>query len=138
MPTRALAVRSGCLTSMFIGIPPWSSYTLLETLQSIIGRKRVVHQDLAVQSGRNSSRHALIAIELPVGKVRGIEQYSIGAQMVDRPLHLVRIGRRIERLDGQADVVAHDLRRRAVNPGHLGAHAAPELREPPEEAGQPC
>src|SRR5215470_1283214 len=96
--TRALAPRSGCLTSMFIARPPYGrcrgrrSGALFppsrsEVVQPIIGRERVVHQDLAPQMRGNSRRQRLVAVELPVGKVRGIEQYSIGTQVVDDPFH---------------------------------------------------
>src|SRR5262249_85022 len=132
MPTRALPLSlapcTGCLTSMFIACPPSES-------QPIIGRKRILHQDFTTQCGGNSCRHGFIIIELPVRKIRGVEQYSIGAQMVDRPFHPIRVCGRVEWLDGEANVIAHDLRRRAVDPGHLTAHAAPEFREPHKNAG---
>ena len=43
------------------------------------------------------------------------------------------IVRPIERLDGQAEMLAHDLRRRTVDPRHFEPHAAPELRQSPDE-----
>ena len=45
--------------------------------------------------------------------------------MVDGPFHLIWVGRGVERLDGQAEVIAHDVGWRTVDPGHLGAHPAP-------------
>src|SRR5262245_4831994 len=70
-------------------------------------------------------------------EVRSVEQYTIGTYVVDGPFHLIWVGRSVERLDGEPEMVAHDLGRRAVDPGHLGAHPAPELRKPPQEAGKP-
>ena len=46
-------------------------------------------------------------------------------------------GRRIDRLQGHAHVLADDLGRRAVDPRHLGAHAAPGLAGAPEQIRQP-
>src|SRR3954465_70625 len=155
MPTRALAPSCGCLTSMFIagapskrapakarsspipGIRKRMNSLELTAPEAIIGRQRILHQDFAMERGGNSRRHSLIAVELPVRIVRRIEQYSIGTQMIDYPFHLVGIARCVEWLDGKADVVANDLGRRAVDPRHLRAHPAPELREPPEKAGKP-
>src|ERR1700730_12576211 len=127
--TRALAPRSGCLASMFIARPPYSSCrpragddrlcprgarntcpivrptSLSEILEPIIGRERIVHQDLATQMSGNSRRQRLVAVELPMRKIRGIEQYSIGTQVVDDPFHQLGDGRRVKRLNGKADVV---------------------------------
>src|SRR5215475_16007351 len=102
MPTRALplslAPRTGCLTSIFIARPPLES-------QPIIGRKRILHKDFTPQCGRNACRHGFVAVELPVRKIRGVEQYSIGPQMVDRLFHLSRVGGCVEWLDGEAHVI---------------------------------
>src|SRR5262249_6193159 len=104
--TRLLAARSGSLTSMFIARPP------LWQLEPIIGRERIVDQDLAAQTSGNSRRQRVVAVELPVGKIRGVEQYIIRTHVVDHPFDQFGRVRRVERLDGEADVVAHDLGRR--------------------------
>jgi len=44
-------------------------------------------------------------------------------------------GRRVDRLQGHANVLADDLGRRAVDPGHLGAHAAPGFAGPHSRLG---
>ena len=45
--------------------------------------------------------------------------------MVDDPLDIIRIVRPVKRLKGQAEIVAYDLGGGAVDPGNLGARAAP-------------
>ena len=87
--------------------------------EAIIGRKRILHQDFAMQRGGYSRRYGLVAVELPVRIVRGVEQHGIGTQMIDHPFHLIGLGRRVERLDGEADMVANDLVGRAIDPRHL-------------------
>ena len=44
---------------------------------------------------------------------------------------------RIERLHGQAEMVAEDVARRAIDPRNLGAQPAPRFREPPQERRHP-
>src|SRR6185295_14834465 len=50
---------------------------------------------------------------------------------------VVGVRRPVERLDGEAEIVAHDLGWAAIHPRDLGARAAPELREAPQERRQP-
>src|ERR1700720_4310758 len=52
--------------------------------EAAVRRQRIVAADLAVQSLRNSRRHDLIAIELPVGKVGGEQQHVVRAHVVDQ------------------------------------------------------
>src|SRR5262245_5501304 len=142
MPTRALAFRCGCLTSMFIACSFKSAvrrssgrlgpsaqprhFEQSAVVEPIIGRKGILHQDFATQRSWYSRRHGLVAVELPMREVGSVEQYGVGTQMLDQALHAVGIGRSIERLGGEADMVANDLRRGAVAQGHFCGRAAPE------------
>ncbi len=114
------------------------SRSLHGLLQAPVGRERVVHHDLAAQRVRASpaasprrrrtasadSRRSTAASRRTAGGRRSGATTSGDV-------------RRIERLDGQAEVLAEDLRRRAVDPRHLGAAAAPELGQPPQERRHP-
>ena len=83
-------------------------------------------------------RHDGVAVELPVRIVAGEQQHAIGADLVDQILDAGAVGRRVERLRRQADVLAHQLRRRLLDPRHLDADALPGLVGAPHEGGQPA
>src|SRR4051794_37858637 len=57
---------------------------------------------------RQMRRYRVVAIELPVRIVGGKQQHLVGADLVDDVGDALRIRRTIERLRGQADVIAHD------------------------------
>ena len=75
MPTRNAQRLRLCPPTRFIGV----------SLRRDIGRKRIVDQYLAPQRCRQSRRHGVVAVELPVREIRRIEQYIIGTQMIDHP-----------------------------------------------------
>src|SRR5262249_28221276 len=93
-----------------------SRHSSCALLEPRVGLKRIVDRDLLLQRRRKALRHHLVAVELPMRKIRGVKKDVVGAQMLDGALDGVGIGRRIERLDGQAEMVANDLVRRAVDP----------------------
>src|SRR5205085_7841410 len=68
--------RSASLSRDWAGGPRCSLGALLRgsLTQPIIRRERILHQYLAAEPFRNALRHTLIAIELPVRKVRGKQQ----------------------------------------------------------------
>src|SRR5215471_11886106 len=81
--------------------------------QRRIRRSWIVDHDLALELNREAARQDLVAVELPVRIVAGVEQDLVRPQMVDHAGDLVAGVRRVERLDGHAEMVAKDLRRRA-------------------------
>src|SRR5712664_4049108 len=96
-----------------------------------IGRMRIVHLDLSREVGRDAGGKEIVAIELPMRVIGGKQQEFVRAQMIDDTADDVRGFRRIERLHGQAEMIAEDFQRGAVEPRDLGAQAAPELRHAP-------
>ncbi len=57
--------------------------------------------------------------------------------MVEQPVQGCGIRRRVDRLQRETDIAAHNLERRAVDPRRLHADTAPELVQPPEIGRQP-
>ena len=53
--------------------------------------------------------------------------------MVKQPVQRCRIRRRIDRLQREADIAAHNLQRRTVDPRGFHPNSAPELMQPPQE-----
>jgi hypothetical protein len=70
-------------------------------------------------------REHLVAVELPVRVVGRKQQQRVRIEMVDQAADEVGRIRGIERLDGGAEMVAEDVARRALDPRHFGAQAAP-------------
>ena len=102
-----------------------------------IGGERIVDQDLPAQGGRQAGGQHVVAVELPVRKIGREQQHVVGLQLVHDSPNVRRRWRRVKGLDRQPDVVAHEFLGRAVDPGHLVAHPAPELGEPPQARRQP-
>src|ERR1700730_4830254 len=92
-----------------------------------IGRARIVHHDLAREVARNARGEEIIAVELPMRVVGGEQQELVRTQMIDHAADDVGGIRSVERLDGQAEMVAENIPRRALEPGNLAAQAAPEF-----------
>ncbi len=53
-----------------------------------------------------------------------------------RRISIVLIRRRIDRLDRETHILAHDVRRRLLHPRHFAAHATPRLVGAPQERRQ--
>src|SRR5882757_1792865 len=75
------------------------------------GFKRIVGAHARYDTGRQMRRYRVVAVELPVRIIRREQEHLVGADHVDDGGDAGRIGRRVERLRGEADVVAHDRRR---------------------------
>src|SRR6202161_4482057 len=63
------------------------------------GRKRIIAPDLAVQLLRNSRRHDVVAVELPMREIRREQQHVVGLHVLDQFCDRCRIVRAVERLD---------------------------------------
>ena len=83
-------------------------------------------------------RHRVVAVELPVRIIRREQEHLIGADLLDHVGDACGIRRAVERLHGDADMVADDRSRLALDPRHLDAHAAPGLVGAPHEGRQPA
>ncbi len=57
--------------------------------------------------------------------------------MVKQPVQRCRIRRRVDRLQREADVAAHNFQRRAIDPRRFHPDAAPELVQSPQIGRQP-
>ena len=97
----------------------------------------IVDHDLPGEVGGNARRHRVVTVELPMGVIRGKQQQLVRAEMIEQAAHDVGGIGCVERLDGQAEMIAEDVARRAVDPGNLGAQAAPQLCQPPQEWRDP-
>src|SRR5262245_36988466 len=102
-----------------------------------IGAERIVNQDLAGKRGRKAGGQHGVVRKLPVRKIGREKQHLVGLQLIHDSANVRRGGRRVKGLDRQADMITGKLLRRAVEPGHLEAHAAPEFGEPPERWRKP-
>src|SRR5712664_4590126 len=100
--------------------------------------KRIVGTHARYDACRQMRRYRVIAVELPMWVIGGEQEHLVRVDHVDDVCNAFRIGRTVERLRGQADVVAHDRRRLAIDPGHLDADAAPGLVGAPHEGRQPA
>ena len=83
-------------------------------------------------------RHRIVAVELPVRIIRREQEHLVGADLLDHVGDACGIRRAVERLHGDADMVADDRSRLTLDPRHLDAHAAPGLVGAPHEGGQPA
>src|SRR6202163_2172089 len=102
--------------SMSLRVPAGNSRKLAITCFAMVlrgllgetakGRERVVAPDLAVQLLRNSRRHDVVAVELPVGKIGREQQHIVGLHVLDQLGDSGRIVRSVEWLDGQPHVIA--------------------------------
>src|SRR6266700_8249023 len=102
----------------------FESKTLCGEREARKGFKRIVGTHARYDTGRQMRRYRVVAVELPVRIIRREQEHLVGADHVDDVGDAGRIGRRVERLRGEADVVTHDRRRLAIDPGHFDAHAA--------------
>src|SRR5215467_16228307 len=102
-----------------------------------IGGERIVDQDLAGKRWRKAGGEHVIVRKLPVRKIGRGKQHLLGLQLIPDSANVRRRGRCVKGLDGQADMIAGKLLRRAVEPGYLEAHAAPEFGEPPKRWREP-
>src|SRR5579871_485341 len=92
---------------------------------------RIVHHDLAHEVDRDAGWKKTVPVELPMRVIRRKQQEFVGTEMIDETADNVAGIRRIEWLQGQAEMITEDLRGGSVNPWDLRAQAAPELRHPP-------
>src|SRR6202012_4339530 len=101
------------------------------------GFQRIVGTHTRHDALRQMRRYRVVAVELPVRIIRREQEHLVGADLFDDVFDALRVGRSVERLHGDADVVADDGGRLALDPGHLDAHAAPGLVGAPHEGRQP-
>src|SRR6202451_4042534 len=69
--------------------------------ETAVGRQRIVAPDLAVQLLRNARRHDVVAVELPMRKIRREQQHVVGLHVLDQFCHRRRIVPAVERLNSQ-------------------------------------
>src|ERR1700722_5158561 len=84
------------LTSTSLRVPAGNSrsaaitcFAMRAALRYLLGepairRERVVAADAAVQLLRNSGRHDIVAVELPMREIRSEQQHVVGLQMLDQ------------------------------------------------------
>src|SRR6185503_13463543 len=81
--------------------------------------KRVVGTHPRDDAGRQMWRHRIVAVELPVRIIGREQEHLVGADLLDDVGDAGRIRRAVERLHGDADMVADDRSRLALDPWHL-------------------
>src|ERR1700728_1687103 len=79
------------------------------------GFKRIVGTHTRNDTGRQMRRHRVVAVELPVRIIRREQKHLVGADLLDDIGNAGRIRRPVERLHGDAKVVADDRRRLALD-----------------------
>src|SRR5579862_2763000 len=65
------------------------------------------------------------------------QQQLVRAHLLEHELELARMRRLVDRLQGEADMLAHDFGGRAIHPRNLAPYAAPGLLEAPKTSRQP-
>ena len=83
-------------------------------------------------------RHRVGALVVPVRVIGREQQHAVRADLLAQLLDAVLVGRGIEWLDCQAEVVADDVGRRAIDPRHLDPHAFPGLVRAPHAGRKPA
>src|SRR5882724_3776736 len=94
-------------------IDTFSSYSRVE-FQSRKGFKRIVGAHARDETFWQARRHRIVALELPVRVIGREQEHFLRADLVDDILDSGRIRRRIERLHGDAKVLADDGGRLAL------------------------
>src|SRR6476661_4190421 len=92
-------------------------------LQPREGFERVISAHSRNDTRRQMRRHRIVTVELPVRIVGRKQEHLVGADLLDHVSDTGGIRRPIERLHGDADMVANDGSRLALDPRHLDAHA---------------
>src|SRR5262245_58304500 len=88
--------------------PFGSGHALSRELQPRKGLERIVDAHARHDVFRQMRRDGVVAVELPMRIVRREQEHLVGADLVDDIGDTGRIRRRIERLHGDADMIADD------------------------------
>src|SRR5258705_11092577 len=97
------------------------SESLCGELQPRKSLKRIIRAHARNQSGRQMRRYRVVAVELPMRIIGREQEHLVRADHVDDVGDAGRIGWSVERLRGDANMVAHDRGRLAGDPWHLEA-----------------
>ena len=98
----------------------------------------IVRAHARSDAGGQMRRHRIVTVELPVRIVGRKQEHLVGTDLLDHVGDANSIRRPVKRLHGDADMVADDRSRLALDPGHLDADAAPGLVGAPHEGRQPA
>src|SRR5262245_22903368 len=123
----SLVTRHSSLVTRHSSLVTCHSTTSAKPVESV--RVRVL--DLALQIGGQPSREGLCrCVKLPMWVIGREHQQLVRAKLLDDLLQMLCVGRAVDRLGGQADMVVDVLRGQPLDPRHLAPKPFPLFVEP--------